>query len=39
MSHILIHIDRCFNTTPGEDYGETVVRYIEEQVLGKIITC
>lgn len=22
---------------PGEDYGETVVRYIEEQVLGKIL--
>ena len=22
---------------PGEDYGETVVRYIEEQVLGKLL--
>lgn len=22
---------------PGEDYGETVVRYIEEQILGKIL--
>lgn len=22
---------------PGEDYGETVVRYIEEQVLGKLV--
>ena len=22
---------------PGEDYGETVVRYIEEQVLGRIL--
>ncbi len=22
---------------PGEDYGETVVRYIEEEILGKIL--
>jgi 4-aminobutyrate aminotransferase len=26
-----------FNMRPGEDYGETVVRYIEEQVLGKLL--
>jgi 4-aminobutyrate aminotransferase len=26
-----------FNQRPGEDYGETVVRYIEEQVLGKLL--
>jgi 4-aminobutyrate aminotransferase len=25
------------NSNPGEDYGETVVRYIEEQVLGKLL--
>jgi 4-aminobutyrate aminotransferase len=25
------------NSLPGEDYGETVVRYIEEQILGKIL--
>jgi 4-aminobutyrate aminotransferase len=24
-------------TKPGEDYGETVVRYIEEQMLGKLL--
>jgi len=24
-------------SNPGEDYGETVVRYIEEQVLGKLL--
>jgi 4-aminobutyrate aminotransferase len=24
------------NVQPGEDYGETVVRYIEEEILGKI---
>ncbi len=26
-----------FASRPGEDYGETVVRYIEEQVLGKLL--
>jgi 4-aminobutyrate aminotransferase len=26
-----------FSQRPGEDYGETVVRYIEEQVLGKLL--
>jgi 4-aminobutyrate aminotransferase len=26
-----------FTQRPGEDYGETVVRYIEEQVLGKLL--
>jgi 4-aminobutyrate aminotransferase len=26
-----------FNQHPGEDYGETVVRYIEDQVLGKLL--
>jgi 4-aminobutyrate aminotransferase len=26
-----------FNQRPGEDYGETVVRYIEDQVLGKLL--
>jgi 4-aminobutyrate aminotransferase len=26
-----------FNQRSGEDYGETVVRYIEEQVLGKLL--
>jgi 4-aminobutyrate aminotransferase len=26
-----------FVSRPGEDYGETVVRYIEEQVLGKLL--
>jgi 4-aminobutyrate aminotransferase len=25
------------HSEPGEDYGETVVRYIEEQILGKIL--
>lgn len=25
------------NSLPGEDYGETVVRYIEEQILGKLL--
>jgi 4-aminobutyrate aminotransferase len=25
------------NVRPGEDYGETVVRYIEEEILGRII--
>jgi 4-aminobutyrate aminotransferase len=24
-------------TNPGEEYGETVVRYIEEQILGKVL--
>ncbi|RPI88151.1 MAG: acetyl ornithine aminotransferase family protein [Chloroflexi bacterium] len=28
---------RLLESQPGEDYGETVVRYIEEQVLGKIL--
>jgi 4-aminobutyrate aminotransferase len=26
-----------FSMRPGEDYGETVVRYIEDQVLGKLL--
>lgn len=26
-----------FQSLPGEDYGETVVRYIEEQILGKLL--
>jgi len=30
-SHPLLH------STPGEGYGETVVRYIEEEILGKIV--
>jgi 4-aminobutyrate aminotransferase len=28
---------QVLQSRPGEDYGETVVRYIEEQVLGKLL--
>lgn len=28
---------QLLQSNPGEDYGETVVRYIEEQILGKIL--
>ena len=35
MYHFPILTIRCWSPKPGEDYGETVVRYMEDQILGK----